>query len=162
MSDDTYLLTAEDIAAMAGLAKTHFQNPNAQRINKSLGDLTGLTGLGIHLIEVKPGFETTEFHVHYQEDEAVYILDGSGEAEIGDERIPVKAGDFLGYRKGGLAHTIHNTGSEILRCLVIGQRLDVDVADYPRKAQRIYRPKGMDWDLVDHDQIGHPYADQKK
>ena len=162
MPAEKYLLTAEELAAMQGVSKTHFQNPNAQRINKSLGDLTGLTGLGIHIIEVEPGFETTEFHVHYQEDEAVYILDGTGEAEIGDDRVAVKAGDFLGYRKGGLAHTIHNTGSVTLRCLVIGQRLDVDIADYPRKAQRIYRPKGMDWDLVDHDQIAHPYAGPKK
>ena len=162
MPTDTYLLTAEDIAALEGLEKAHFQNPNAKRINKSLGDLTGLTGLGIHMIEVEPGFETTEFHVHYQEDEAVYILDGSGEAEIGEDRVAVKAGDFIGYRKGGLAHTIHNTGSDTLRCLVIGQRLDMDIADYPRKEQRIYRPKGMDWDLVDHDQIAHPYAGKKK
>ena len=162
MSDEKYHLTAKDIAAMVGVSKTHFQNPNAQRINKSLGDATGLTGLGIHLIEVEPGFETTEFHVHYQEDEAVYILSGSGEAEIGETRIAINAGDFLGYRKGGLAHTIHNTGTETLRCLVIGQRLEVDIADYPRKAQRIYRAKGMPWDLVDHDQIDNPAADRKK
>ena len=162
MSDDTYLITAEEIAAMEGLSKTHFQNPNAKRINKSLGDLTGLTGLGIHVIEVLPGHETTEFHVHYMEDEAVFVLDGSGEAEIGEERLAVKAGDFLGYRKGGLAHTIHNTGNETLRCLVIGQRLDSDVADYPRKAQRIYRNAGLPWDLVDLDKIAHPVAGQKK
>ena len=42
-----YLITAEEIAAMEGLAKVHFQNPNARRINKSLGDLTGLTGDGV-------------------------------------------------------------------------------------------------------------------
>lgn len=157
-----YLVTAEEIAAMEGLAKTHFQNPNARRINKSLGDLTGLTGLGIHLIEVEPGCETTEYHVHYIEDEAVYVLDGTGEAEIGDDRVPVKAGDFLGYRKGGLPHTIHNTGKTTLRCLVIGQRLASDVADYPRKAQRIYRNADLSWDLVDIDRIVHPNAGQKK
>lgn len=157
-----YLVTAEDIAKMEGVAKTHFQNPNARRIYKSLGDLTGLTGLGIHVIDVDPGCETTEYHVHYQEDEAVFVLSGTGEAEIGEERVPIKAGDFLGYRKGGEAHTIHATGSETLRCLVIGQRLDQDIADYPRKGQRIYRTKNMPWDLVDLDQITHPVAGQKK
>ncbi|SDZ13910.1 hypothetical protein SAMN05444004_106188 [Jannaschia faecimaris] len=55
MADAPYLLRAADIAAMQGLAKTHFLNPRARRINKSLGDATGLTGLGIHLIEVAPG-----------------------------------------------------------------------------------------------------------
>lgn len=157
-----YLVTAEEIAAMEGLAKTHFQNPNARRINKSLGYLTGLTGLGIHVIEVDPGCETTEYHVHYQEDEAIYVVSGTGEAEIGDERVSIKPGDFIGYRKGGLAHTIHATGSETLRCLVIGQRLDQDIADYPRKGQRIYRTKGMPWDLVDLDRIEHPKGGQKK
>ncbi|MDA8585749.1 cupin domain-containing protein [Rhodobacteraceae bacterium] len=161
-AEHTYLLKAEDIAAMDGVAKTHFQNPNAKRINKSLGDATGLTGLGIHLIEVEPRHQTTEFHVHYQEDEAVYILAGTGEAEIGKDRVSIKAGDFLGYRKNGLAHTIHNTGTTVLQCLVIGQRLEIDIADYPRKAQRIYRSKGMPWDLVDHDEITHPDAGPKK
>lgn len=157
-----YLVTAEDIDAMQGLAKTHFQNPNARRINKSLGDLTGLTGLGIHVIEVEPGCETTEFHVHYQEDEAVYVISGMGEAEIGNDKVVIKPGDFIGYRKGGLPHTIHATGTEALRCLVIGQRLDQDIADYPRKGQRIYRTKDRPSDLVDLDKIAHPVGGQKK
>ncbi len=56
---EKYLVSAEEIAALPGLAKTHFLNPNAQRVNKSLGDLTGLTGIGFHIIEVQPGRETT-------------------------------------------------------------------------------------------------------
>ena len=35
MTDDTYLITADEIAAMPGLEKTHFLNQNAQRVNKS-------------------------------------------------------------------------------------------------------------------------------
>ena len=159
-TSDRYLITAEDIAAMEGEARTHFQNENAKRTNISLGDLTGLTGIGIHLIEVEPGHETTEYHVHFVEDEAVYILEGTAEAEIGDARHALKAGDFLGYRKGGLPHTIHNTGLTTLKCLVIGERLPHDVADYPRKGQRIYRNKGVSWDVVDIDKIHHPYPDK--
>ncbi|MEM6578274.1 MAG: cupin domain-containing protein, partial [Pseudomonadota bacterium] len=85
MPDDTYLITAEEIAAMDGLAKVHFLNPNAKRINKSLGDATGLTGLGFHIIEVAPGDETTEYHVHHFEDECIFVLSGTATAEIGDE-----------------------------------------------------------------------------
>lgn len=157
-----YLITAEEIAAMEGLAKTHFQNENAQRINKSLGDLTGLTGLGIHIIEVEPGFESTETHVHYFEDEAVFILEGAATAEIGDEDVPVKAGDFIGYRKGGLPHNLRNTGTTTLKVLVIGQRLDQDVADYTRKGRRIYRNKGLPWDVAEIADLTHPNAGQKK
>lgn len=162
MSDTPYHLSAEAIAAMDGLAKTHFLNENAKRINKSLGDATGLTNLGIHLIEVEPGHVTTEFHVHYFEEEAVYVLSGTATAEIGDEEVAIGPGDFIGYRKGGLAHAIRNTGAETFACLVIGQRLQQDVADYPRLGKRIFRNDGMPWDLADLDTLQHPQAGAKK
>lgn len=159
---DRYLMTAAEIDAMEGLAKVHFVNPGAKRINKSLGDETGLTGLGIHIIEVAPGDETTEYHVHHYEDEAVYILSGTGTATIGEEDHAIAPGDFIGYRAGGLAHTIVNTGDEILKILVVGQRLPHDVGDYPRKGQRIYRNAGLPYELVPHDAIAHPTLGAKK
>jgi uncharacterized cupin superfamily protein len=162
MSEEVYLVTAEDIAAMEGLAKTHFLNLNAKRVNKSLGDLTGLTGFGFHIIEVQPGCDTTEHHLHHQEDECVFILSGTATARIDNEEVQVKAGDFLGYRKGGLAHSLTNTGDEVLRCIVVGERLAHDVADYPRLAKRIYRNAGMPADLVDRADIENPTVGAKK
>ncbi|SLN69040.1 cupin domain-containing protein [Roseisalinus antarcticus] len=155
---DTYLVTAAEIAAMEGLAKSHFLNPGARRINKSLGDLAGLTGIGVHLIEVAPGNATTEHHVHHHEDECVFVLSGTATAHIGDAAHAIGPGDFIGYRKGGLAHSIRNTGSETLRCLVIGARLAHDVGDYPRLGKRIYRHAGLPWNLVDHADITEPGA----
>lgn len=149
-------IPAAEIASMDGTAKTHFLNPNAQRINKSLGDLCGLTGLGFHIIEVQPGSETTEFHRHHYEDECVYVLSGTATARHGETRVQVGPGDFLGYASGGAAHTIENTGAEVLRCIVVGQRLPHDVGDYPDKGQRIYRNEGLSWDLVNADDINHP------
>ena len=157
-----YIVSKAEIDAMPGLEKTHFLNPNARRVNKSLGDLTGLTGLGFHIIEVEPGCETTEFHVHHHEDECVYILSGSATAVIGDEEHAVAAGDFIGYRAGGLAHSIRNTGTETLRCIVVGQRLAHDVGDYPDKRKRIFRNAGVEWNVVDHDHIERPQAGAKK
>lgn len=162
MADEKYLLSSEEIDALEGERKVHFLNPGAIRINKSLGDLTGITGFGFHIIEVAPGDETTEYHVHHFEDECVYVLAGTATAEIGDNSFQIKAGDFIGYRKGGLAHTITNTGSETLRCIVVGERLAHDVGDYPRKRKRIYRNTGMDWDLVSHDAIEDPAGSSSK
>jgi len=162
MIDDTYLITREEIAATEGLRKAHFLNANAVRINKSLGDATGLTGLGVHMIEVEPGHETTEHHVHHHEDECVYVLAGRGTAFLGEDSHAIKAGDFIGYRKGGLAHSIKNTGSETLRCLVVGERLAHDVGDYPRQGKRIFRNSGVAWNLVDHDNIEEIKAGAKK
>lgn len=153
MTSQTYLLKSDDIKNLEGTRKTHFLNPNAKRVNKSLGDLTGLTGFGFHIIEVEPGHDTTEHHVHYYEDECVYVLSGSGTAFIGDEAHTIGPGDFIGYRKGGLPHSITNTGKELLHCIVVGERLAHDVGDYPRLGKRIHRHDGMPWSLVDHDAI---------
>lgn len=162
MSDEKYFVSSDEIAEMEGLQKTHFLNQNAKRVNKSLGDMVGLTGFGFHIIEVQPGHETTEHHVHYHEDECVYVLAGEATAITGEEEIPIKAGDFLGYRKGGLAHSIKNTGSAVLRCIVVGERLPHDVGDYPRLGKRIFRNEGVKWNLVDHGAIEEPVAGAKK
>ena len=158
---EKYILTKEEIEAYEGIQKTPFLNQNAQRLNKSLGDLTGLSGFGFHLIEVQPGRESTELHVHYHEDECVYILDGTAEATIGDETYAVKAGDFIGYRAGGKPHKLKNNGKSVLKCIVVGQRLDFDVGDYPKLKKRIYRCKGLQWNLVDLENIDEPVAGKK-
>lgn len=149
MTDERYLVSAAEIEQMDGQRKTHFLEPKAQCINKSLGDLTGLTGFGFHLMEVQPGQMSTEPHVHYREDECVFILSGEGTAQVGAETFAVSAGDFLGYRKGGLPHGITNTGTEVLRCIVVGERGDTDIVDYPGQAKRMFRTKGLDWNVVD-------------
>ena len=158
---DRYIVTREEIEACEGLAKTHFLNDNAQRINKSLGDIAGLTGLGFHIIEVAPGRESTETHVHYYEDECVYILEGEAEATIGVEKYHVKSGDFIGYRAGGEAHQLKNTGSGTLKCIVVGQRLEHDVSDYTVLRKRLYRNRGMAWNMVDMDAVSEPQAGRK-
>lgn len=158
---DKYLVTRDEIDAYEGVSKIHFLNDNARRINKSLGDLTGLTGIGFHIIEIAPGCESTEMHRHYHEEECVYILEGEATATIGGESYRVKAGDFIGYRAGGEAHVLFNHGAGILKCIVVGQRLDQDVADYPRLNKRIYRNKGLRWNLVDIDQIDEYDAGRK-
>jgi uncharacterized cupin superfamily protein len=158
---DKYILTKEEIDAYEGLKKTHFLNPDAKRVNKSLGDLTGLNGFGFHIIEIEPGHQSTELHRHYHEDECVYVLEGEAEATIGAEKRKVKAGDFIGYRAGGEAHQLRNCGQRILKCIVVGQRLDHDVGDFPLQQKRIYRNKGLKWNVVDIEDISEPDAGKK-
>ncbi len=153
MSKDRYLVKADEIAQMQGIQKIHFLNQKAQCVNKSLGDLTGLMGFGFHLMEVAPGHDSTEPHFHYREDECVYILSGQATASVGDDSFPVSAGDFLGYRKGGLPHSLTNTGDTTLRCIVVGGREDTDIVDYPDKGKRMFRTKGLGWNVVDQADI---------
>ena len=39
-------------------------------------------------------------------------------------------------------HEMINDGKEPLVCLVIGQRLQQDISDYPRKGKRLFRHSG--------------------
>lgn len=157
-----YIIKKTEIASMAGQKKTHFLNQNAQRLNKSLGDLAGLKNLGFHMVEVEPGFESTEYHVHHDEDECVYILSGSATVTIDDIDYEVGEGDFIGYPAGGYAHTMKNTGSDTLVCLVAGQRLDHDTGDYPHQKKRIYRNKNREADVVDLSDVKHPSVGVKE
>jgi uncharacterized cupin superfamily protein len=148
-------LSAIEIAQLAGTQKTHFLNANAQRLNKSLGDATGLHHLGIHWVEIAPGHVSTELHRHHHEEEAVYVLQGEGTVQLDEDVVPVSSGDFVGLPVGGPAHAFANTGTAPLRLLVIGERLGYDVGDYPALKKRLYR-YGNRWDLVDLDAIGDP------
>jgi len=158
---DKYIVRREEIEAMQGLEKNHFLNPAARRRNKSLGDLTGLSAIGFHLIEVQPGYASTEQHLHYQEEECLYVLEGEAQAAIGDESFTIRAGDFVGYRAGGASHKLTNTGATVLRCIVVGQRLDYDVADYTELQKRLFRVAGRAWNLVDISDIEEPEGGKK-
>jgi uncharacterized cupin superfamily protein len=145
-------LSAQKIAAMAGVRRVHNLNPAAIRIDKSLGDEVGLKNIGIHLISIAPGDKSTEFHSHKYEEEALYVLSGHGIEVIGESTQKIGPGDFIGFPGGSAAHETVNDGSEPLVCLVIGQRLAQDVVDYPRKGKRLYRNSGQR-DMVDYASI---------
>ena len=62
---------------------------------------------------------------------------------MGDERFEIGAGDFLGYRKSGPAHSLENPFEEDLVYLMAGTRCDTDVCDYPDLALRQFRINGV-------------------
>ncbi len=143
----TQIIRKEQIASTPGTVKTHFLNNNAVRTDKSLGRLAGLENLGFHIIEVQPGHESTEFHFHHCEDECAYIISGEATVVIGEKEYRVGPGDFIAYPAGGEAHTMKNTGSETLSCIIVGQSLPFDIVDYPNVKKRLYC-HGEESDLV--------------
>lgn len=158
MGKDVYVISAAEIATMPGKLKTHFLNEHAQRVEKALGEATGMQEVGFTLIEVAPGDESTEHHKHYHEEECLFVLEGVGLARIGAESHPIGPGDFIGCRRGGLAHSLMNTGTEPLRCIAVSQRKHHDVSDYPRRGKRLYRNKDLTWNLVDLSVIDRPFG----
>jgi uncharacterized cupin superfamily protein len=155
MSFRDLILTAQQIEEMEGEKRTHFLNLNAERIRKSIGDAVGLGKIGVHIVNIKPGKDSTEYHKHYNEEECIYVLSGKGTLRIEDEEFPFEKGDFVGFPANTAAHDLKNTGDKTLVILVIGQRLDQDIADYPDKNKRLYRNNGK-WDLVDLSNVIDP------
>ena len=136
------LLTAASIASMDEQKRVHRLNKRAIRNTKSLGDALGMSQMGIHLVRVKRGDLTTEFHTHYFDEEFVYILSGHGLAEIGTRKVKVGPGDFMGFVACSLPHTMRNPYKEDLVYLLGGTRKDYDVTEYPRARKRAYKFRG--------------------
>lgn len=155
MDTRKYLLSAEDIEKLAPKEITHFLNPNGTRLNKSLGDAVGMTEMGVHMIYVEPNHDSTEFHKHHYEEECIYILSGTGLLMLETDEYQVSSGDFVGLPANEVAHQLTNNGTETLVCLVMGQRLKHDIADYPNKEKRIYRHDG-NAEVVEHKNITYP------
>ena len=68
----------------------------------------------------------------------------------------VEAGDLIAFMADGEAHDLRNTGSLPMTCIVLGQRLDCDVVDYPEQNKRLYRYAGKAGDLVNIAAVSHP------
>jgi uncharacterized cupin superfamily protein len=141
-TDGFPLLSAEAIAPMAEQARQHAFNPNGVRHTRALSDALGLKQIGVHLVRLEPGRESTEYHAHQHDEEWVYILSGRGMTEIGGRKAEVKAGDFMGFVAGSLPHTMTNPFSADLVYLVGGTRHAYDVVDYPRRGVRSYKYDG--------------------
>ena len=137
------LLSAQSIEQMQERRFQHMFNANGIRMTRSLSDACGMTQLGVHLVRLEPGRESTEYHTHAHDEEWIYILSGHATAEIGERKTKVGPGDFMGFVAGSEPHTMKNEGQEDLLYLVGGTRHAYDVVDYPRRSIRSYKYDGQ-------------------
>jgi uncharacterized cupin superfamily protein len=145
MADSKHpLLRAGDIEALPEHARVHALDPEAVRHTRSLGDAVGLSTIGVHLVRLTQGRRSSVLHFHHHDEEWIYVLSGRGVAEIGEERIEVGPGDFMGFVAASTPHNLFNPNAEDLIYLVGGNRLPYDVCDYPRIRMRRYRTNGVD------------------
>jgi uncharacterized cupin superfamily protein len=85
---------------------------------KQLGLPTGARGIGCSWYEVPPGKAAFPRHFHCANEESLFVIEGEGAMRIGDETVPVGAGDYITFPVGPqAAHQLHNTGSSPLRYL---------------------------------------------
>lgn len=99
---------------------------------RAVGRAAGGRNLGATLTELPPGALSFPCHAHCGNEEAIYVLSGSGTARIGDERVPVRAGDWIALPAGlDFAHQMINDGAETLAYLCVSTLSPNDVVYYP-------------------------------
>lgn len=145
-----YLVNASEIQEMPEQRFQHPLNSNAVRHTKSIGDWVGLEHLGVYLVRVEPGRDSTQFHYHHQEEEFIYILSGLGIAVIGEAEYEVGPGDFMGFTTPSHPHSLSNPFDQDLVYLMGGERRSIDICDYPKLQQRLIR-NGEDRQLYNWD-----------
>ncbi len=108
-----------------------------------LTPVVGASGIGCSWYEVPPGKTAFPLHYHCANEEAAFILEGEGTLRLGQERIPVRAGDYIAFPTGPEnAHQLINTGAGPLRYLGLSTLLNAEVVGYPDsgKLAAAFRP----------------------
>ena len=147
MAERKFLIKADEAADKA-VGFSHPWNPNSEIFGTRLSTLAGLSRIGVNLLRVPAGKESFIYHSHYREEEWIYIISGRGIAEIDGEEFEVAAGDFMGFPTPSVAHHLRNPYDEDLVYLVGGERLDVEIADFPRLGKRMLR-RGQDVEVYE-------------
>ena len=99
---------------------------------KQLGSAAGGKKLGCSLYEVPPGRRAWPYHYHLANEEAIYVLQGSGTLRLGERRITLSRGDYVALPVGEVgAHQIINTSEEPLRYLCFSTMIEPEAMVYP-------------------------------
>jgi len=150
MSALIHRLSADDCSALHEFRRVHQFNSNAVRLTRTLTEQLGLQDIGLHLVRLTQGHDSTQFHYHDTDEEFVYILEGRGIALIGESRFEVEAGDFMGFPAPSPGHALQNPHSQDLLYLMGGERNPADVVHYPHIRRTMIKSHGrrswVDWD----------------
>ena len=99
---------------------------------KQLGSAAGGQKLGCSLYEVPPGCRAWPYHYHLANEEAIYVLGGSGTLRIGGEEVLVSEGDYVALpARAEAAHQLVNSSEAVLRYLCFSTMIEPDVMVYP-------------------------------
>jgi uncharacterized cupin superfamily protein len=100
--------------------------------DKWLAEATGGKQLGASLYKLMPGKKCFPYHYHYANEEAVFVLEGSGTLRMNNELIPINKGDYIAFPSGpDYAHQIMNTSEDSLVFLCFSTMNHPDVVEYP-------------------------------
>ena len=99
---------------------------------KRLGRVAGGVQIGASLFRLLPGKVAFPAHFHHGNEEAIFVLGGSGTIRIGAGEHPVAAGDYIALPAGtGEAHQMRNASRAPLEYLCISTMRQPEISEYP-------------------------------
>ena len=102
---------------------------------KRLGPDGGSRAQGCSYMEVPAGKTAFPNHWHSSQEEALYVLEGTGRLRIGKDTVDVRAGDWIAFPVGpDTSHALTNTGTTALRYLALScpaTPISMDIVGYP-------------------------------
>ncbi len=99
---------------------------------KQLGEAVDGDMLGCSLYELPAGHKSWPYHYHTANEEALYVLSGSGTLRLAGDTHDIAAGDYAVFpadESGG--HRVVNDADDPLRYLAISTMNEPDVTVYP-------------------------------
>jgi uncharacterized cupin superfamily protein len=125
------------IEAMAVVARTGslypapFDEPVAGRAKRALGNALGLNQFGVNLVTLAPGAWSSQRHWHENEDEFVYVLEGTATLVTDDGESTLEAGMAAGFPAGRPdGHHLVNRSDAPVVYLEVGTRAPEETAHY--------------------------------
>ena len=99
---------------------------------KRLAAAAGGEEIGCSLYELPAGARSWPYHYHAGNEEAIYVLAGTGTLRTPEDTVPLDAGDYVAFPTGeDGGHRVVNDGEEPIRYLAISTMNDPDVTVYP-------------------------------
>jgi uncharacterized cupin superfamily protein len=106
--------------------------------------------VGMAIEELPPGMQSCPFHYHMLEEEHILILEGTLTLRLGEEKIAMKAGDYVCFPAGQLAgHCLLNEGDKSCRYVIVGEREQNEVCVYPDSNKVMVRALQREGDIFD-------------
>jgi uncharacterized cupin superfamily protein len=99
---------------------------------KKLAEAAGSEQIGCSLYEIPPGQKAWPYHYHTANEEAMFVLSGSGTLRLDDEMTSIREGEYVTFptdERGG--HRVINDSEETLTYLMISTMIEPDVTVYP-------------------------------
>lgn len=159
---EKFPISAKMIPALMG--QTIYPKPYASqvqgRLKRKLGQFFGLTHFGVNLTHLSPGTMSALFHAHSQQDEFIFILEGTPTLILGEDEFRLNPGDCCGFKAGsGVAHHLVNRSEEMVTYLEVGDRPEGDEVTYPNDDLKATQLADGAWMLTHKN--GRPYEESQ-